>query len=105
MSEVTVSTEELDTLAARQDQAAAEAGNGVGATASVNLNSVLYETHGPISGPSNDAITAKTQERQEAGQAIQQACLALAQTLTTAAANYTGTDQGYGANLNSQMRT
>jgi len=105
MTEITVTPEELDTLAGVQDQAAAQANTGVQATATVDLHAVLYETQGPICGPSNDAITANNAQRIEAGRAIQQACLALAQSLTDAATAYTSTDDSAARDINTQMPT
>ena len=109
MSTVTIEPAEFTQVADNQhQQAAAAAGKGVEATESADLGGIfgeLYNTHGPISGPSNDAISEKAQVREDAGRAIQLACLTLAAALTTAAAWYTGTDSDAAENLDEQMQS
>ncbi|OBA71716.1 hypothetical protein A5641_10410 [Mycobacterium sp. 1554424.7] len=105
MSGVTVEPDELKQAADYQLRAAAEAGVGVQATESVDLRGRLYETHGLISGLSNEAISGRAGVREEAGRAIQQACLTLAAALNTAAACYTDTDSDAGGNLDNQMQS
>jgi hypothetical protein len=108
MPDVTVNPDQLRQAAHGQEQAAAAVGKGVQATENADLGGIsgkLYETHGPISGPSNDAIIHKAHEREGAGRAIQQACQTLAAALNTAAAAYTGSDSHSAANLNNQMQS
>lgn len=108
MSGVTVQPAELKIVAGDRDQAAAEAAKGVDATKNADLGGVLgklYHTHGPISGPSNEAIIDMAKVREDAGRAIQAACLTLAAGLNTAAARYTGTDTNEAANLDKQMQS
>jgi hypothetical protein len=104
---LTVRPNELVQTADYPEQAAAAAGDGVEATESADLGGFfgkLYETHGPISGPSNEAISAMAQVREEAGRAIQQACLRLAGALNTAAAAYAGIDSICAGTLDEQLR-
>lgn len=103
MSGVTVDPEELKQAADYQKQAAAEADKGVQATSNVDLCAKLYETHGPISGPSNDATDRQAGVSEQAGRTLQQACLTLSAALTTAAGTYTGTDSNSAENLDNQM--
>ena len=104
MSGMTVEPTELKDVADYRDQAAAAAAKGVDATESVDLKGKLYLTHGPISGPSNDAISAKARVREDAGRALQEACLTLAAALTTAATWYTDNDASAAGSLNKQMQ-
>jgi hypothetical protein len=104
MSDVTVSTAELKQVADSQQQSAAdEAGKGVQATANVDLKAELYKSHGPISGPSNEAISHMAHVREDAGRAIQAACLTLGAALHKAAAVYSGTDSGSAKDLDKEM--
>ena len=108
MSSMTVKSAELEEVTGDQDQAAALAAQAVEATESADLGGIfgtLYNTHGPISGPSNDAIIDKSQVREDAGRVIQQACLALAAALTTAAAWYTDTNSVAEEILDDQLQS
>jgi hypothetical protein len=108
MSGFTVETEELKQKGDYHEQAAEEAGKGVHATESVELggvNGVLYRTHGPISGFSNDAIADKANQREEAGRAIQQACRSLNSKLNVAAAAYAGVDEIAEGMFDNQMQS
>ena len=107
MSGLTVQPNELTQTADIHEKAAAAAGKGVEATANADLRGiggVLYRTHGPISGPSNDAIAGKAAMREDAGRAIQAACLRLNAALKTAAPAYEGTDSNSAGSLDKQMR-
>lgn len=104
MPDLTADSQELQRLADRQDDVAAEAGQGTEQSPG-KFSEKLWETHGPISGPSNNAFTAKAKQRVEAGSAIQEACQTLAAALRVAAASYTGTDESSAADLNTQLRS
>lgn len=105
MADITVNADELTQVADYRDDAAAEAAKAVEATASIDLNAVLYQTHGPISGPSNSAVTAKTAVREDAGRAVEEACRTLAAALNAAATWYTATDWYAAEILGDQMRS
>ena len=105
MSDLTVDPTALTSLAGFHSQAAAESQIGVEATESVDLSAKLYETHGVISGPSNNAVKAMARTREEAGNVIEQACLTLAAALTEASALYTGTDQNAADAVDDEMPT
>jgi len=107
MSALTVQANELTQTAGINEQAAAAAGQGVQATENADLRGVggvMYRTHGPISGPSNEAIASQATTREDAGRAIQAACLKLATALKTAATAYTGNDSNSATNLDNQMQ-
>jgi len=105
MSEVTVDPAELRYVADTQQNAAAdEADKGVHATESVNLREKLYMSHGPISGPSNEAINYRTAVREVAGRAMAEACRSLSAGLHEAADLYTKTDANSSEDLDKQLR-
>jgi len=107
MSGLTVQLNELAQTASKNEEAAAAAGKGVDATVNADLGGVggvMYRTHGPISGPSNEATAGQAATREDAGRAIQAACLKLAAALNTAATAYAGTASTSAGSLDNQMR-
>ena len=108
MSGLTVQVNEFTQTASKNEEAAAAAGKGVDATVNADLGGVggvMYRTHGPISGPSNEAIAGQAATRESAGREIQAACLRLAAGLKTSAAAYAGSDSNSAGSLDNQMRT
>ncbi|MBY0441963.1 MAG: ESX-1 secretion-associated protein [Mycobacteriaceae bacterium] len=103
MADVEITTEHLNQLADKQDQAAA--GSGEAAMTASDMKTNLWVSHGVASGPSNDAFTKAERARRHAGIALQNASAALAEKLRTAAAAYTSTDQQTSDNINKQLRS
>lgn len=103
MSGLTVDPNELQQLAGYQELAAAQADQGTNQTPH-DFSQKLWDTHGVISGPSNRAFSDKAREREQAGLAIQEACLTLAAALGSAAASYVNTDIDAAVSLSKQLR-
>lgn len=102
MSDLTADSQEFHRLADRQDNVAAQASQGSGQSRG-DFKEKLWETHGIISGPSNNAFSTKADARQDAIGAIEEASITLAAALRAAAAAYQHTDDGSAADLDTQL--
>ncbi|MBY0440544.1 MAG: ESX-1 secretion-associated protein, partial [Mycobacteriaceae bacterium] len=83
--------DELHQLANRHHQAADQTGSILIQTAH-QFGHNLQDTHGAISGPSNNAFATKARQREKARRAMHIASLTFAATLRSAAVSYSQTD-------------
>lgn len=101
MSDLRLEARELYQLADSQEDAADAADQG-NKQSSEHFSNKLWETHGVISGPSNNAFAKKAKQREELIQSMQQACNTIAAGLRSAAASYLCTDEISAVDLSQQ---
>lgn len=103
MSDLTADSQELQRLADRQDDVAAEAGQSSSDCSARHFKAQLWATHGLLSGPSNNAFSTKADDREDAVGALREASATLAAALQVAAAAYARADEGSAADLSTQL--
>lgn len=101
MADLIVTPEHLDTLATKQDQAAAQATSA--ASAGSNVEVATWVTHGIISGASNVAFTKAAAARKKTAEAVSKASTDLAGKLRTAKSVYGSADDAASESIDRQL--
>lgn len=102
MADLTVTPGYLETLAAKQDEAASAAGNA--AEAAKEFETEIWVSHGVVSQASNHAFSEAVDARRSAGEAMKKASTNLAAKLRAAEAVYHGTDEQASSAIEQQMQ-